>query len=108
MSEPVISEIQITPLKSQDGLVAFCSFILNGQFYIGSIAIYTSPVSENGFRIVYPSRKLKNGTQLNLVHPINRETGIAVQNCIVKEYLKLMEDLMKEAKNDSTQHKKIG
>lgn len=90
----VVSEIQISPVKFREGLVAFASAVINHQFYIGNIAIYTSPSSPDGFRLVYPSRSL-NGQQLSIIHPITKEAGLAIQKQIVERYIKLMEDLTK-------------
>jgi len=79
-----ISEIQIVPMKPRDGLVAFTSFVLNGQFYIGDIAIYTR--LNGGYRLVYPARMLPNGKRINCVHPINRDVGEAVEQAIVSKF----------------------
>jgi len=95
MSELVISEIQLTPVKFKDGLVAFVSCVINSQFYLGNLALYSSPSSPTGFRLVYPSRTLNNGKQLSIVHPINKETGLLIQKQIAEQYLKLIEDLTK-------------
>lgn len=95
MNELTISEIQIIPIKPKDGLIAFASCIVNDQFYIGNIAIYTSPSSPDGYRLVYPTRTLNNGSNLSMVHPINKETGFIIQKRIVEQYLKLIENLTK-------------
>ncbi len=101
MNELTISEINLFPLKCKDGLASFASCVINNQLYIGNIAIYTSPVSPDGFRLVYPAKTLNNGTKLSIVHPINKETGIIIQKAIIGEYLKLMEKLVKgEDKNE--------
>ena len=60
-----ISEIQITPIKPHNGLVAFASIIINQQFYVGDIAIYSSPSTDDGFRLVYPCKVLPNGKKIN-------------------------------------------
>ena len=96
MNKLEISEIQILPVKPQNGLVAFCSFILNNQFYVGNIAIYTSPSTYDDFRLVYPSKILPTGKQINCFHPINREAGNAVKKSIISQYEKLMERLKRE------------
>jgi len=36
-----LSEIQIIPIKPQNGLVAFASFVLDSNLYLGSIGIMT-------------------------------------------------------------------
>jgi len=104
MNELVVSEIQIIPVKFKDGLVAFASCVINNQLYLGNLAIYTSPSSPDGFRLVYPSRPL-NGKQLSIAHPINKETGFLIQKQIVEQYLKLMENLTKgEDKNGQSRY----
>jgi stage V sporulation protein G len=95
MNEISISEVQVIPVKPKNGLVAFASCIINNQFYFGNIAIYSSLSVSEGFRLVYPTKTLKNGTQLSLIYPINRETGSIIQRCLVEEYLKLVENLTK-------------
>ncbi|MFH1189523.1 MAG: septation protein SpoVG family protein [Candidatus Omnitrophota bacterium] len=85
-----ISEIQIIPVKPKDGLIAFVSFVANSQFYIGNVAIYTSPSASDGYRLVYPIKVLPNGKEINCVHPINRETGEQVKKSIVAKYQEVM------------------
>ena len=86
----LIAEIQIIPVKPQNGLVAFASFVLNNQFYVGNIAIYTSPSSRNGFRLLFSDKKSTSGKSIKLFHPITEEAGEKVTSEIVKEYVKLM------------------
>ncbi len=95
MNEIVISEIQIIPVRPKEGLVAFASFVINNQFYIGNIAIYTSPASPDGLRLVYPTRVLGNGKNVAIVFPVNQATGFSVQGSIVERYLRLVEKLSK-------------
>jgi stage V sporulation protein G len=85
-----ISEIQIVPVKPNNGLVAFASCVVNNSLYIGNIAIYTSPLSRNGFRLVYPAKVLPNGKEINCVHPINRETGAAITAAVINKYERLL------------------
>jgi DNA-binding cell septation regulator SpoVG len=79
-----ISEIQITPVKPRDGLVAFASFVVDGELYCGSVAIFTLPF-RNGFRLVYPTKKVGE-TQLNLFHPINKLAGEQIERSVIKKY----------------------
>ena len=51
-----LSEIQIIPIKPQNGLVAFASFVLDGNLYLGSIGIVTR--LNGGYRLVYPTKKV--------------------------------------------------
>lgn len=37
-NKTTISEIQFYPVKPQDGLLGFVSFVLDGKFWMGSVA----------------------------------------------------------------------
>ncbi len=86
MSGLEISEIQVIPVKPKEGLVAFASCIVNKALYIGNIAIYTSPSTQEGFRLVYPVTTLPNGKEINCVHPINKEAGEAILKEIIRKF----------------------
>jgi stage V sporulation protein G len=91
MSDISVSEIQIVPVRPNNGLVAFASCVVNNSLYLGNIALYTSPSNTSGFRLVYPAKILPNGKEINCVHPINRETGAAITAAIIDKY----EDLIR-------------
>jgi len=84
-----LSEIQIIPIKPQNGLVAFASFVLDGSLYIGSIGIMTRP--NGGYRLVYPTKKIAD-RNLNIFYPISREFALAVEQEVVRQF----EDVMKK------------
>ncbi len=86
MSGLEISEIQVIPVKPKEGLVAFASCIVNKSLYIGNIAIYTSPSTQEGFRLVYPVKILPNGKEIHCVHPINKEAGEVILKEIIKKF----------------------
>ena len=85
-----ISEIQVIPVKPKEGLVAFASCIVNKALYIGNIAIYTSPSTQEGFRLVYPVKTLPNGKEIHCVHPINKEAGELISKAIIEKYKEIL------------------
>lgn len=85
-----VSEINVLPIKNQGGLCGFASCVINYQFYAGNIAIYTSPNSPQGFRLVFPQKKLASGQVVECFHPINKEAEQQVTSIIIKKYLELM------------------
>jgi len=89
-----ITEIQIIPIKPQEGLVAFASFVLDDNLYLGSIGIITRP--EGGYRLVYPTKKV-GIRNINIFHPINKEFSQSVEKEVIKEF----EDVMKNDRYDS-------
>ena len=82
-----ITEVNIIPIKPKDGLVAIASCVINKNFYLGSIGIYT--VLKGGYRLTYPNKKSGNST-INIFHPINKELGDAIEKAIIKEYEELI------------------
>jgi len=104
-NEPSVSEIQITPINPLNGLVAFASCVINNQFYLGSLGIYTSPSSSLGYRVTYPTKALHNGTKINIVYPLTKEVGAVMESRIVRKYRKLMEELTKGTIADDSERK---
>lgn len=92
MNKLEVSEIQIIPIKPLNGLVAFASAVINNQFYIGNIAIYTSPVSPDGFRLVFPNKKIASGQIVDCFYPISKDAGDLVSKAIIHKYLELMDN----------------
>jgi len=89
-----LSEIQIIPVKAQNGLVAFASFVLDDNLYLGSIGIITRP--EGGYRLLYPSKKV-GARNINLFHPINKEFAQIIEKGVIGRF----EDVMNNDRHDS-------
>ena len=92
MKEIIISEIQISPIRPLNGLVSFSSCVINNSFFCGSIAIYTSPNSPSGYRLVFPTKKLASGKQVDIFFPLRKEVEEVVTKAIVGKYVELMEN----------------
>lgn len=82
--EIAITELQIVPVKPKDGLVAFASFILNNNLYLGSIAIVTRP--EGGFRLLYPTKKVGDNRSINIFFPINKNFAEKVESEVLRKF----------------------
>jgi stage V sporulation protein G len=82
-----ISEIQIIPVKPQNGLIAFVSFVLDGNLYLGSVGVVTRP--NGGYRLTYPTKKV-GFKDINIFHPINRGFAEAIEKEVLKELEKVM------------------
>lgn len=79
----MISEVQITPVKPKDGLVAFASFVFGNCLYCGSVGIFTRP--NGGYRLVYPT-KLVAGRQLDMYHPISGTAGRSIEEAVITKF----------------------
>ena len=82
-----ITEIQIVPVKPNNGLVGFASFVYDNNFYFGSVGIYTK--TNGGYRLTYPTRKGMNGN-FNIFHPINRKIAEEIEKVIIKKFEEVM------------------
>lgn len=92
-----ISEIQIIPIKPQNGLVAFASLVLDENLYLGSIGIMTR--LNGGYRLTYPTKTV-GSREMNIYYPINKEFAVAIE----KEVIKRLEEVMK---NENVRHNQI-
>ena len=85
----IISEIQFYPVKPQDGLLGFVSFVLDGKFWMGSVAVFSRP--DGRYRLVYPTRKV-GGQNINIFHPINQETGQQVEAAVSEKVAEIFSE----------------
>lgn len=83
----LISEIQITPVKPQNGLMAFCSFVLFEALYCGSVAIFSRP--NGAYRLVYPTKKVAD-RDMHMFHPIEKRFADQIQQAVIKQLENVM------------------
>jgi len=76
-----ITEVNITPIKPQSGLVAFASIVLDGCLFLGSIGVYAR-LDGTGYRLTYPTKKIGE-TNLNIYHPVNKLLAKDIEKAIL-------------------------
>lgn len=79
-----ISEINIVPVKPKDGLIGFASFVVDGNFYVGNIAIF-SRLDGSGIRLVYPRKGA-----IDCFHPIKKDVGLIIEQNVTKKLNSLL------------------
>jgi len=87
----IITEVQITPIKPKDGLVAFASLVVENSLYLGFLGVYTR-LDGTGYRITYPTKKVSENS-LNIYHPINKETSKAIEEAIIIKIKEIMKEI---------------
>ena len=92
-----ITEVNLTPIQPKDGLIGFASFVLNGSFYMGSIAVYVRP--DGTFRLLYPTKKVGEA-DIGVFHPINKKTSKTVEQAIFEKCDEIFNKRSCEVKND--------
>src|SRR3989338_7376699 len=78
-----ITEVQIVPIKAQDGLVAIASVVFDNSLYLGSIGVYTRR-NGPGYRITYPT-KSSGGRNFNIYHPIRKEMSEVIEKAVLQK-----------------------
>ncbi len=87
-----VTEIQIYPLKPRDnGLIAFASCLIDGKFSVNSIAIRTT--ASGDFKLLFPSKQLPNGKDVQVFYPITTEAYEAIRCAIVLKMEQLSQKL---------------
>ena len=108
MQEINLSEIDVTPIKPRNGLIAFCSFVINNSFFVGDVAIY-SRLDGSGYRLVYPIKILPNGAKINCFYPINQKSSKIIEEQVFRVFLNLIEKvkMMKGIKDEQEEKKRL-
>ncbi len=97
-----VSEINIRPVKPDHGLVAFASYVINNQLYVGSLGVHQR-LDGAGYRITYPTKKV--GSRLfNYFHPVSKEAGKIIEQAVIAKCVELFE---RSDKADGRHHKTV-
>lgn len=94
MHKEIITEIDITLLTPNNGLLGFCSFVLFGSIRCNSVAIFSK--INGGYRLVYPTKKL-GSKSINYIYPISRSVGDLIEISVIKKF----EDVIKNDRYSS-------
>jgi len=78
-----ITEVQIIPIKANNGLIAFGSILFDDSLFLSSIGIHKK-LDGSGYRITYPTKKIGD-KDINIFHPINKEVSKLIEDEIVKK-----------------------
>lgn len=80
----IISEVNIIPVKPNDGLVAIASVVIDNSIYLNSIAVYVKLNKPGSYRLLYPTRQVGNRL-VGYHHPINRPTSRLIEDAVFKK-----------------------
>jgi len=83
-----ITEIQIIPIKPNNGLVAFASVVFDNCLYLGSIGVHTR-LDGTGYRTTYPTKKIGD-KNIHIYHPINKTASKVIEEAIISKAEKIL------------------
>lgn len=85
-----VTDVQITPIKPRDGLVAFANVVLDNSIHLGFIGIHTK-LDGSGYRLTYPTKKA-GVKDLNIYYPINKEMSKLIERAVIAKAEKILLD----------------
>ena len=83
-----ITEVKVYPAKEGGRLKAYATIVFDNSFIIRDLKIIEG---DKGFFVSMPSRRRKDGTFRDIVHPLNSETRRSIEDRIIEEYKKILE-----------------
>ena len=88
-----ITDVRIRKIASEGKMKAIVSVTFENEFVVHDIKVIEG---QNGLFIAMPSRKTPDGEFKDIAHPINTETREILQNAILAEYAKVMQEPVAE------------
>lgn len=91
MEKVRITEVEVEPRPISQGFCALARCSINDAFHVEGIAVYTSPKSKLGYRLVFPARKVGEGRYVRFFYPYRREIEEVISAAVINEYLEVMD-----------------
>jgi len=83
-----ITEVKVFPAKDDGRLKAYATIVFDNAFIIRDLKVIEG---HKGLFVSMPSRKRKDGTFRDVVHPLNPETRRLIEERVIDEYNRVME-----------------
>jgi stage V sporulation protein G len=81
-----ITEVKVFPAKDNGRLKAYATIVFDDCFIVRDLKVIEG---NKGLFVSMPSRKRKDGTFRDIVHPLNADTRKMIETLIVDEFNKL-------------------
>jgi len=83
-----ITEVKVYAAKDGGRLKAYATIVFDNIFIVRDLKIIEG---QNGFFVSMPSRRRKDGTFRDIVHPLNSETRKSIEDAVIAEYTRVGE-----------------
>lgn len=78
-----ISEVKVFPAKDDGRLKAYATVVFDNCFIIRDLKVIEG---HKGLFVSMPSRKRKDGTFRDIVHPLNSDTRRMIEQKVIEEF----------------------
>ena len=84
-----VTEVRISPAKGGK-IRAFASIVIDDCFIVNDLRVLQG--REGQHFVTMPARKARNGQLRDIAHPLNSETRREVEECVLEEFNRAVED----------------
>lgn len=88
-----ITEVKVFPAKESGRLKAYATIVFDNDFIVRDLKVIEG---NKGLFVSMPSRRRKDGSFRDIVHPLNSETRSMIENQIIVEYNKVVTSVPQE------------
>ncbi len=81
-----ITEVKVFP-ANEGRLKGYATMVFDNAFIVRDMKIIQS---DEGYFVSMPSRRKKDGSFKDIVHPLNAETRTEIENKVIEEYKKVV------------------
>jgi stage V sporulation protein G len=81
-----ITEVKVFPAKDNNRLKAYATVVFDNCFIVRDLKVIEG---HKGLFVSMPSRKRKDGSFRDIVHPLNADTRCMIEERIIEEYNKV-------------------
>lgn len=79
-----ITEVKVYPARKNGRLKAYATIVFDNSFIIRDLKVIEG---DKGLFVSMPSRRRKDGTFRDIVHPLNVETRKLIEDTVIAEYM---------------------
>ncbi|MGC2310706.1 MAG: septation regulator SpoVG [Candidatus Babeliaceae bacterium] len=83
-----ITEVKVYPAKESGRLKAYATIVFDDSFIVRDLKIIEG---NKGLFVSMPSRRRKDGSFKDIVHPLNSDMREAMEDAIIQEFEKTMQ-----------------
>jgi len=83
-----ITEVRVFPVEGGGRLKAYATLVFDNAFIVRDLKII---LGDSGLFVSMPSRRRKDGTFRDIVHPLNSDMRTELEQQVVGEYNKIAE-----------------
>ncbi len=92
-----ITEVKVYPAKDDGRLKAYATIVFDNAFIVRDLKVIEG---HRGLFVSMPSRRRKDGSFRDIVHPLNSEMRQNIENAIIEEYNRAQEQGFSEEESE--------